>query len=202
MTWPLRIAGLDPSLTSFGLGITEGPGNVTLLRFRPKTRGHERLNDILEKITDYAAQCDIAVVEGAVLIAAGGGENRLAISGLHWMVRHKLWELGVPYAVVAPSTRSKYITGNGGASKEDCLVAAIKRFPDANVDGNDVADALTLAQMGADAYGQPLVSMPQDRTALLHAARTTKGHKGEPVIDWPKIKLEEATDVSTASPAF
>jgi Holliday junction resolvasome RuvABC endonuclease subunit len=186
----LKVAGLDPSLTSFGLAVIWGGPDLVPLLYRLKTgklRGHERVAFLLDEVTSMVRGCDLAVVEGAVLVAAGGGENRLALAGLHWIVRHRLWEIGLPYAVVAPSTRAKWLTGNGGAGKDDCLVAAVKRFPRAEISGNDTADALALAAMGAAAYGQPYVPMPQDRTALLHAARTTRQHRGEPVIGWPKL---------------
>jgi hypothetical protein len=162
--------------------------------------GHERLRWLLAAVEGCAFGCDLAVVEGAVLLAQGGGDTRIATAGLHWLVRHRLWETGVPYAVVAPATRAKWITGNGSAGKDLCLTAAAKRFaplfPGRGdddlpfLDGNDKADALTLAAMGSAAYGDHLVPMPADRTALLHAARTTKGHKGEPAISWPAIKRE------------
>lgn len=185
-----RIIGLDPSLTSFGFALVNpAPGIApTLTRLRPKTRGHERLALILQTVTAMAAECDLAVMEGAVLVAKGGGENRLALAGLHWQVRHRLWEIGVPYAVVAPTTRAKYITGNGAAGKEDCLIAVLKRFPGAVVSGNDEADALTLAAMGAEYLGFPLAPMPAAATALLRAARADKNHRGEPVIAWPEMR--------------
>ena len=100
------------------------------------------------------------------------------------------WKEEVPYAIVTPATRMKWLTGKGNTPKDMCLAAAIKRFPMADVTGNDVADALTLAAMGCQYYGHPLVTMPADRTALLTAKRTSKGHAGEPVIDWPEIKRE------------
>jgi Holliday junction resolvasome RuvABC endonuclease subunit len=208
--WPLSVIGLDPSLTSFGAACLYGPNAVTLHRLKPVKgmTGHERLRWLLAAVEGLAFGCDVAVVEGAVLIAAGGGESRIATAGLHWMVRHRLWEIGVPYAVVTPATRAKYVTGNGAAGKDLCLAAAVKRFaplfPGTDddalpvLDGNDKADALTLAVMGAEYYGQPAVRMPADRTALLRANRTTKGHAGEPVIAWPQLK-REAAPLSAAS---
>jgi Holliday junction resolvasome RuvABC endonuclease subunit len=189
---PLAIIGLDPSLTSFGIARTSGPDCLPdLHRVRPKTRGHERLALILREVERLAFGADLAVIEGAVLVAAGGGESRIALAGLHWQVRHRLWEIHVPYAVVPPATRIKYLTGTGNAPKDMCLAATIRLFPLADVDGNDKADALALAQMGADAHGEPLVPVPKDRTALLHAKRTVKNHRGEPVIDWPAINRED-----------
>jgi Holliday junction resolvasome RuvABC endonuclease subunit len=185
---PLRVAGLDPSLTSFGIAVISGPDLTPMLyRLRPAPmRGHERIAFLLGEVASMVIGCDLAVVEG-VLANMAGAEAHLNLAGLHWMIRHRLWEIGLPYAVVTPSTRRKWLTGNGNASKDDCLVATVKRFPRAEISGNDTADALTLAAMGVAAYGEHYVQMPQDRTALLHAARTDKHHRGEPVIDWPPV---------------
>lgn len=187
MMRPLTIAGLDPSLTSFGVAITHGPaGEVFLERLRPgKMREHERLNFLLGSAEGLVGYADVAVVEGLSLGSKGSAVTALA--GLHWLVRHMLWRLGIPYAVVPPYKRCKYITGQSLAPKDECLAAVIKRFPEIDVHGNDEADALTLAQMAADAYGQPLVQMPQDRTDTLRALSTSKGHKGEPAILWPEL---------------
>lgn len=177
----MKIAGLDPSLTSFGIAVTEGPGQVELIRLRTRLRGHERIVYLLDALDDHVAGCDVAAVEDVVILAAGR-DARVNLAGLHWMVRHRLWERGIPYAVVAPSTRAKWLTGNGHAGKDECLAAAIKRFTMADITGNDEADALTLAAMCGDAYGCPLVKMPQDRTALLHDKRN-----GQPKVAWPRL---------------
>lgn len=189
----LRVCGLDPSLTSFGGAVTRGPGAAPeLYRFRTKLAGHDRLSYLLGEVTAIARDCDVAVIEG-VLSHMPGAEAHLNLAGLHWLVRHRLHELEVPYAVVAPSTRMKWLTGKGHAEKDDCLTTAIKRFPLADIGGNDHADALTLAAMGAAAYGQPLVLMPADREPLLSAAKFVTRGKVKvrvPVIDWPRLRSE------------
>jgi Holliday junction resolvasome RuvABC endonuclease subunit len=189
----LRVCGLDPSLTSFGGAVTCGPAvSPELFRFKTKLMGHARLDYLLGEVTSIARDCDVAVIEG-VLSHMPGAEAHLNLAGLHWLVRHRLHELGVPYAVIPPSTRMKWLTGKGNAEKDDCLTTAIKRFTLADIGGNDHADALTLAAMGAAAYGQPLVPMPADRDPLLSAAKFATRGKVKvrvPVIDWPRLKTE------------
>jgi hypothetical protein len=202
VTGRLRVGGLDPSLTSFGMAVACGNPLVppVLCRVRTKMTGHERVHELEMQVASFMRGCDVVAVEGAVLVAAGGGENRIAVLGLHGMVRQWLWELGIPYAVITPALRAKWITGDGGAGKDDCLAAAIQRFrplfpgasdPDAPpvLHGNDEADALTLAAMTAQHYGQPLVPMPAARTALLTATRPVKGKPNVrvPVIEWPAL---------------
>jgi crossover junction endodeoxyribonuclease RuvC len=187
----LRVCGLDGSLTSFGAAVTRGPGAVPeLYRFRTKLAGHERLSYLLGEVTAIARDCDVAAVEG-VLSHMPGAEAHLNLAGLHWLVRHRLFELGVPYVVIAPSSRMKWLTGKGRAEKDECLAAAIKRFPLADIDGNDKADALTLAAMTSAAYGMPLVPMPADRREVLTAAKFVKRGAGKvrvPAIDWPRLR--------------
>jgi Holliday junction resolvasome RuvABC endonuclease subunit len=190
----LRVLGVDQSLTSSGLSLFE-PDNGTVQLHRittGKMRGHARLAHIKGTIGAWATGCDLVVMEG--LSFGARGSALLDLAGLSWLIRHELWALGIPYAIVDPATRAKYITGNGGAGKDECLIAVLKRFPGVSdgIDGNDHADALTLMQMGMDAYGLPLVKMPADRTALLRAVRTDKNRKGQPKIDWPEIKREAA----------
>jgi crossover junction endodeoxyribonuclease RuvC len=189
---PLRVGGLDPSLSSFGAAVACGPDVSPLLyRLKPKPRqvGHERLDFLLTGVAELVEGCDMVVIEG-VLAGMLGAETHMNLIGLHHLLRHLLWGMGIPYAVVSAKTRAKYITGNGSAEKDECLLAAVRRFPMADVAGNDQADALTLAAMGSEYYGQPLVTMPQDRTALLRAKRTDLKHKGQPVIVWPLLDMK------------
>lgn len=198
----LMISGLDHSLTSFGIAVSRGPGTVPrLIRVRPRSKGHDRLEVLRAEVRQACAGSDLAVIEGLAYEAVSA--TLFDRAGLFWLIRHELWIMGIPYAVIPPKTRAKWITGDGSAGKDDCLAAAIKRFgplfpgyddPEADTPlaGNDVADALTLAAMGCDYYGQPLAVMPADRAALLVATKLVKV-RGKPsvrapVIDWPALR--------------
>lgn len=178
------VLGLDQSLTSFGAACVSSTGAVELHRWRPAgRRGHERLQWLLDNVEQVSGRCDFAVIEG--LAFGAKGSSLLELAGLFHMVRHRLWQLGVPYAVVAPSSRMKYLTGKGQADKDTCLLAVVRRFPGIEVDGNDMADALTMAAMGADWAGYPLAPMP-----VAHRSVLTALNKGRPVIDWPVLGKE------------
>jgi crossover junction endodeoxyribonuclease RuvC len=186
MAEPWLIVGLDPSLTSFGCAAVKGPGVVPVLtRIRPGTMtGHLRLRYLMREVETFVKGCDLVVIEGVAFTGNNPG-TYASLAGLFTLITHGLWEQGYPYAVVTPSTRCKYLTGKGNASKDDCLLAASRRFDRVvEVSGNDTADALTLAQMGAHHYGCQVVNMPKDSTDLL----TAKNKKGQPVIDWPVLK--------------
>jgi crossover junction endodeoxyribonuclease RuvC len=90
-----------------------------------------------------------------------------------------LWRAETPYAVVTPQQLKKYATGYGSGKncgKDKVLAAAIRRYPMAEVDGNDVADALVLAAMGADHLGCPLATVPQANRSVLAG------------VTWPEVR--------------
>jgi len=191
---PLAIGGMDQSLTSFGFARVCG-GQAKAWRVETgKLRGDERLEVLLEHVRDAAMGLDVVIVEGLAQKAAGS--SLLDLAGLLALVGHELWKMRVPYVVVSPYRRAAYITGKASSPKDQCLAAAIKRFaPVADLTGNDEADAMTLAHMGADHYGCPLVKMPADRIEGLHAVHpknTVRARKGDPIINWPQISRETA----------
>jgi len=188
------VGGLDQSLTSFGAARVSSAGQVELHRWQPAKRlgiRHERLEWLLGSVRDAASAWDLAVIEGLAFGAQGG--SLLDLAGLFTAVTHELWKMGVPYAVVTPFQRAKYITGNAKAGKDECLIAVLKRLPEAGVSGNDQADAYTLAAMGADHLGFPLAVMPAAQRAVLTAVVPAKKQGGRviaahPAIDWPDLK--------------
>jgi Holliday junction resolvasome RuvABC endonuclease subunit len=193
VTEPVRLVlGCDQSLTSFGAARVSSAGEVELHRWRPgKLRGHERMKWLLDHLEEAAEGCDFAVVEGLAYGAIGS--SLLDLAALLDHVTYRLWQLGIPYAVVTPNLRAKYITGDVKADKDTCLVAAVKRFPDADVDGNDKADALTMAAMGADWAGFPLAAVPAAQRAVLTSIVPQKKVRGRvvpahPAIAWPELK--------------
>lgn len=187
----MKILGLDPSLTSFGAAevtsLADEP--VVLHRWQTgKMRGCERLDFLVGNAARAAEGCDLALIEGIVGSRVLGMEAHLNLAGLHWAVRYRLWQLGIPCAVVQPSVRQKYVTGKT-ADKDTCLLAVARRFPDVLVDGNDTADAFTLAHMGADYLGFPLATMPAAQRAVLTSVVPAKKNKpAHPAIDWPVLK--------------
>jgi Holliday junction resolvasome RuvABC endonuclease subunit len=179
-----RVAGLDGSLTGFGIAVTCGPRMTPLLyRLAPRTRGHERLEFLLSEVRRLADGADLCVLEG--LSFGARGSALLDLAGLHWMVRHLLWEMRIPYAVVAPAQVKQYMTGNGGADKIAVAMAVSRKLPQAEVTSSDTADALALAAMGAHWAGEPLFEPTKAQAEVLYAKWATKGKKGLPKIAWP-----------------
>ncbi|AKF14936.1 RuvC-like resolvase [Mycobacterium phage OrangeOswald] len=168
-----RVLSVDPSLTSTGLcrvdllGDTE-PVRAEILLHAVKSKptadkSYAAMSRRIEKIagTVRAAMdgCDLIVIEGP----------SFGSKGQHTHSRDWLWgkifdaarvNWGIPVLVVTPSQRMKYATGKGNAQKDAVLAAAIKRWPDVEIDGNDQADALILAAIGCRSLGCPIDAVP------------------------------------------
>jgi crossover junction endodeoxyribonuclease RuvC len=156
----VRILGIDPSLTSTGLVVVEGGKVTDSARVRTRLTAHERIDHILSAIGWLARDVDLVGIEGTAYAAKGS--SVVQVFGLWGVVSHFLWEARHPYYVIPPACRVKYATGKGNNSKDEVLAAVVRRYAEVTVTGNDVADALVVAAMGARHYGEPLESsLPQ-----------------------------------------
>lgn len=154
---PLKVVGLDLSLTSTGIAWVD-EGRVGVSRLQPKIRGYDRLRKIRETALGAASGADVVAVEGPAFGAQGDAYHQLA--GLWWYVTEALHGTGVPLVVVNPSTVKTFATGKGNAGKDLVLAAAVRRFPDVPIDGNDQADAAWIAALVAHHYGTSVVTVP------------------------------------------
>ena len=149
----VRVIGLDPSLTSFGVGyltVFPEPSEFRLWTesseiLKPRVTGAQRLLWFYEKITQVIVHADLVVVEG---YAYSQGNAMAKMGELGGVVRMAIYESGVPWGDVAPTTLKKFITGKGNAKKDQIMLEVYKRwgFDKATT---DEADALGLAMMGA-----------------------------------------------------
>lgn len=191
MTGSLRVVGLDLSLTSTGMADGDTVHAVQTTQDDGVTE--YRLDFVASAVRNYVLgqpfraasavpRADLVVVEGAAFNEKGNAVDQLA--GLRWIVRRELWQVGVPFAVVAPSTLKAYTTGNGRATKQQMVEALIDRHSAALKlyrvkDGRyDMADALGLAAMGYAFIGQPLPTQgpPPRMDALLAPAWPAWAH--------------------------
>jgi crossover junction endodeoxyribonuclease RuvC len=163
----IRVAGLDLSLTSTGLAIveaTDGAFTWTVERIRSTGKAGDTLQQRADRLARLersiggrvlAARPDLAVVEGPSFgQASQGGQHDRA--GLWWGVVKPLHQAGIPVVEVSPNGRAKYGTGKGNASKDAVLAAAIRRYLQIDITGNDEADAVLLAAMGMRHLGHPV----------------------------------------------
>lgn len=161
----MKVLGLDLSLTCTGLA---GQGWTDTIRPGDR-RGADRLTWVRAELLErYLNGLDLVVMEGP----SYGNQGKARQSGHHeraglwWLVRVALAHRGHPVAVVPPATLKRYATGKGNADKATVVREVTKRFPWFD-GGEDEADALVLAAMGADHLGQPFAVMPQSHRAAL-----------------------------------
>lgn len=157
------VLALDLSLTSTGYAVS-GDGHITRTGTLTSS-GHkgdslvtrwERLNALGAGVMGlYAGHApDLVVVEAPSFGSKTGAQHDR--SGLWWLIVNRLLAEG-PVAQVPPSSRAKYATGKGNASKDAVLTAVVRRYQhlvEADIDSNDVADAIALAAMGSRHLGE------------------------------------------------
>lgn len=180
VTWP-HVVGIDLSLTCTGMAVhgrtmrIERPSRQ--LNMLPELQRLRWMRDsVLNELRHGAAVArrgtDLVVLEGLAYSRTTGRASTRA--GLWWLVREALDVLGLPVAVVPPTTRARYATGKGTAGKDDVIREVTKRFP-WFAGRNDEADAVILGCMGADHLGAPWVSLPATHRAALAA------------VEWPEV---------------
>lgn len=173
MTGTPRVLAVDLSLAATGLaGNWPAPWTDTL---KTKTDGHQRLADITGAIYGHASKAtvDLIIIEGPAYGSAKlGQKGHHERAGLWWHVTWRMWRNYIPLLVMPPNSVKVYATGYGGASKDDVLVAALKRWPDAEISNNNEADAFTMLAAALDYADAPLCQMPQTHRRALAAIKT------------------------------
>jgi crossover junction endodeoxyribonuclease RuvC len=173
------IVGIDPSLTSLGLaaiidGVIVSTATVTSKGHTTDTLAQRaaRQLSIVEKVMAFVDDYrpDLVIIEGPSFGSVNGHPHDR--SGLWWGMVSRLLVLDYPVVEIPPSCRMKYATGKGQAKKDIVLAAAIKRYADANITGNDVADAVILCAMGSRNLGVPV----EDSLPLTHLSGMDKVH--------------------------
>lgn len=187
MTAPIVVA-FDLSLSSTGVADRNGTRRIT-----PKTTGPARLAEIRDAVLTathvthplgsgprcfdcaadrvmqslflYGAHPDLVVLEG---YSYASGNKAHDVGELGGVVRLALFEAGIRYEVVAPKTLKTFACDNGNASKDDVLLAAVRRL---GYEGKskDEADALWLYALAMHALGFPLADVPKTHLRALKA---------------------------------
>lgn len=165
----MNLYGLDLSLSATGIAFTDGKTAHAWTQPASSKHGLERLIDladaILMNLTCNDHPATIVAMEGPSLHSSGAFQHDRA--GLWWMVRERLHRAQIWVAVVPPASLKKFATGKGNASKMNMLAAAIRRFPNVDVQNDNEADALWLAAAASQHYGRPLAQLPQEQVAAL-----------------------------------
>lgn len=163
---PYRVAGLDISLTGTGIATRGGTTRIPTTGRRRDTvlQRRTRMKHITDTVLTEIGTVDLACVEGPSHHSVGGSVwDR---GGLWWLIVDSLCARDIPVAVIPPTSRAKYATGNGGSRKTAVLDAAQRRYG-AVLDSDDEADALVLRAMGLDWLGEPLAVVPEGHGVAL-----------------------------------
>lgn len=171
------VIGIDSSLTSLGIA---SPESADALRWKGAEKGHPRIEWLRTEVLDRTKAADLVVIEGP---SYGSkmlpGQHETA--GMWWILTHSLWQRNIPYAVASPHNRTIYATGSAFPAKDhpkDKRARIAKGMVNAFVvdtlgiwcEGSgkyDASDAATLAAMGMDWLGYPLVDLPQQQRRAL-----------------------------------
>lgn len=175
------VVGIDPSLTSTGIAVVDTDDPLVIDVHRVQSKGTRadtwpqrlaRIEDVtvrVARIVQVADRAHPVVIEAPSLASrnAGSAHDR---SGLWWSMFARLAGMGCTVLPVPPSNRAKYATGRGNAPKDAVMLAAAKRYPQAPITGNDEADAVILAAIGARLAGHPI----EDSLPKTHLDALTK----------------------------
>ena len=175
----MKTMGLDLSLTSTGTSI-DGVTSIILT----STKGAERLFIISNKLQEIVKenQVDVVIIEGYSF--ASRNSQAHSIGELGGVVRLMLWQNKIPYIEVPPTSRAKFATGRGNASKHEVISAVSAKTGRTfrGSGGNDECDAWVLEEMAKAKLGVSSWSWTKEQMSALDK------------IDWSPLLVTEGKD--------
>lgn len=156
----MLVGGLDLSLTSTGMAISDGSVFVTDTIETKGSNGDSlalqraRLDRISTEVATFFENTQYVAIEAPALGSHSGHAHLRG--GLWWRVVDRLARGGIVVVSIPPSSLKMYTTGNGAAGKDLMVITVGRRFPDVAIPNNDVADAVALAAMFHRQLGQPI----------------------------------------------
>lgn len=162
------VIGLDLSLSSTGIAYPS-PTDWETDSYQPKSSGMQRLSDIRGWLDDHLSSFReiVVVVEGYSFSSRNAQAH--ALGELGGVVRLHLWDSGIPYVDVPPTSRAKFATGKGNAAKSEVVSAVSARTGIAWVGrgADDMCDAWVLQEMGLAKMGSPRFNWPAENMKAL-----------------------------------
>lgn len=159
-----NVIGLDLSLTSTGVAVGDRQFAIT-----SKLSGVERLNEISRAIAElFVDMPEPAVVMEGYSFGSRNSQSH-SIGELGGVVKLTLWGMGVPFVIVPPTSRAKFATGRGNASKSE-VVSAVSARTGIVWEGkgaDDKCDAWLLQEIGLWYFGEPRFEWPASHVAGL-----------------------------------
>ncbi len=150
--------GIDPSLTSTAIVILDQEAkiyNQKLIKTEGGTfdRDEGRLLHIVNEIKPITnlPRLEKVLIEG--LSFGSRGQSMMQIAALHYLIRIFLYQRGVNYDVVPPTTVKKFVTGRGNAKKELMLLKTFKKWG-VEFEDNNLCDAYCIAQYAINEWNE------------------------------------------------
>lgn len=160
----MNIIGLDLSLTSTGYSNGE---NCDVIQV--SSTGVVRLIKISETIGNLITELkvNLAVIEGYAFSSRKSHAHSLGELG--GVVRVMLHRMEIPYIEIAPTSRAKFVTGKGNASKNEVIsfVSAKTGLVWTNPGADDKCDAWILEEMARCKIGQQRYVWPKSSLDVL-----------------------------------
>lgn len=187
----IRVVGLDLSLTSAGIARCTVDGDqvsthAQAISTDPSGRGIDgrwlRLNWLAGKLADAVGVPHLVLVEAPTYsgTVTGSAHDR---AGLWWLTIDRIMQVAPLAAVVEvhPSHLKIYATGKGTRVRKQAVIDAARatwghlfEIPPGGKGVDDIADAVTLAALGAHALGHPLVPLPDERARAVAMTKLRK----------------------------
>lgn len=159
------VAGIDLSLTSTGWSCN---GKTELIAV--KSKGAQRLVDIRDKVINLMIDTDFPGVVIENYSFSSRTSHSHSLGELGGVVRVSLYEMGVPYVEVPPTSRAKFATGRGNAGKSE-VVSVISARTGISWQGkgaDDQCDAWILEEMGRCALGRQRFDWPKNHVEAMN----------------------------------
>ena len=167
--------GLDLSLVGTGLVIVVNGKLVAGKLIRSKPSGDLprneliRIRDIVGDIADFLekhrTQLNIACIENLAFMARNT-TALVQLSALNYMTRALLFDHGIPFVMVAPTSLKKFITGKGNSDKNVMMMQIYKDYGHTFLDDN-LADGFALAAVGTALLEKPINKITQAQEEVL-----------------------------------
>ena len=159
-----ELLGLDLSLTS--TGVSHGDQQYVLT---PQEKGVERLAYFHDTISSLLQKMNKPAVVMEGYSFASRNSQAHSIGELGGIVKFAAWNLQVPIVIVPPTSRAKFATGKGNASKSE-VVSAISAKTGIVWDGkgaDDKCDAWILEEIGRVHIGTQRYEWPKQNIEAL-----------------------------------
>lgn len=168
-----NIIGLDLSLTSTGYSVNGKTGAIS-----SKFMECKRLLEIRSAVLEIIVENDVrgASIEGYAFSARNSQAHK--IGELGGVIRLMLFENGIPYVDVPPTSRAKFATGRGNAAKSEVISAVSARtgLIWSGKGADDECDAWLLEEMALHALGRGVYDWPASHLSALSS------------IDWTSLQ--------------